>query len=118
MAKESVFRSLQYAWTGIIRCFAIERNMLIHLTAATLAIIFAWYLEFSRIEIALVVLTSTAVLAMEMINTALEKMVDLVSPEYHPLAGLVKDIAAGAVLLVAFGSVIVGCLLYIPHLVK
>lgn len=118
MAQESIFRSFRYAWNGIRRCFTVERNMKIHFAAAIFAISLAWYLEFTRSEMAVVILTVAAVLVAEMMNTALETVINLVSPEYHPLAGLAKDIAAGAVLLAALASIIIGCLLYIPHMVN
>ncbi|HMM20208.1 MAG TPA: diacylglycerol kinase family protein [Selenomonadales bacterium] len=118
MAQESIFQSFRHAWNGIRRCFAAERNMKIHFAAAILAITLAWRLGFSRTELAVVLLAVAAVLVAELFNTALEAIVDLMSPEIHPLAGLAKDIAAGAVLLTAVTAVLIACLLYIPHLVN
>lgn len=79
---------------------------------AGIAFLLAWYFDISRVELGLLVLTITIVIAAEIINTALEVFIDLLSPEYHPLAGLVKDIAAGAVLFTALAALFVGCLLF------
>lgn len=65
-----------------------------------------------------IILVSLAVLTMEMLNTVVEAVVDLASPELHPLARVAKDVAAGAVLLSALASVVVGVYVFVPHLVR
>ena len=86
---------------------------------ATIAVAAAGVLaRISLPEWALIVLALVCVWATEALNTSLEFMVDLVSPDVHPLAAKAKDVAAGAVLVAAFGSLIVGALVFGPHVLK
>jgi diacylglycerol kinase (ATP) len=89
-----------------------ERNMRIHFLAALFFIILGAFLNFSYLEIITLCVTITFVLASEMINTALELTVDMVKSEFHPMARIIKDVAAGAVLLSAINAVIVGYILF------
>lgn len=109
-------RSFMYAGAGIWWACRTERNMRIHLGIGALAIIFGVMLHFSAIELALISVIITLVVVLEMLNTVVEAAVDLASPEYHPLAKAAKDVAAGAVLVSACGAIVVGLLLFIPHL--
>lgn len=86
--------------------------MKIHLTMASLAVLCGVIADLSVAEWAILALTIMAVLAMEMVNTAIERVVDLVTQDYHPLAKAAKDIAAGAVLTVSVGALIVGICLF------
>ena len=108
----SVIRSFGYAMAGIGRLIRQQRNAQIHvaLTLLILTISLLWGL--SRIEWLILILTIALVLSMEALNTAVEAVVDLVSPQFHPLAKLAKDVAAGGVLIAAVGAVIVALLLY------
>ncbi len=108
----SVIRSFGYAMAGIGRLIRQQRNAQIHmaLTLLILAISLLWGL--SRIEWLILILTIALVLSMEALNTAVEAVVDLVSPQFHPLAKLAKDVAAGGVLIAAVGAVLVALLLY------
>lgn len=90
--------------------------MKFHALAAFLVSMAAWRLDLSAMELLVLFLTVALVLITEMINTALEKLVDLVSPGYHPLAKIVKDVAAGAVLLAALTSLVVGYCLFLRKL--
>ena len=103
-----------YAGRGIADLLLHHRNAKIHLLAAVVAIGSAATFKISRVEWCLVVLCIGVVLAAEAMNTALEYLTDLVSPEYHELARKTKDMAAGAVLLVAFAAAIVGALVFVP----
>jgi diacylglycerol kinase len=88
------------------------------LTAATLLTIGAGaYFSISRLEWCAVILAAALVWTAEGLNTALERLTDLVSPQYHPLAGQAKDIAAGAVLLAAIGAFCVGVVVFLPRVV-
>jgi len=109
-------RSFKYAQEGARHTLATQRNIWIHL-AIGLAVLAAavWY-KLSSVEMALIVLTIALVITTEMINTALEALVDLVKPEHHPAAALVKNIAAGAVLIAALGAVCVGLFIFSPRL--
>lgn len=105
-------RSFRYAWHGIYLVVRYENNTRVHLLASVAAVGLGVLLGLSYLEWALVLMQIGLVWAAETFNTALEKLVDLVSPEYHPLAGKVKDIAAGAVLIVSLMSVVVGAIIF------
>jgi len=90
--------------------------MRIHVTIGASALVAALLLRFSADELALLFVMITVVLVLEMVNTVVEAAVDLASPAYHPLAKVAKDVAAGAVLVSAIGSVLVGLLLFLPRL--
>ena len=105
-------RSFRYAWHGIYLVVRYENNTRVHLLASVAAVALGMLLGLSSLEWALVLMQIGLVWAAETFNTALEKLVDLVSPEYHPLAGKVKDIAAGAVLIVSLTSVAVGGIIF------
>lgn len=107
-------KSFGYAGQGIRSVFQSEQNMRIHLIVGCLVIIFGFIFNICLTEWMLCLLCFGLVIGMEMMNTAIEKLVDLVSPNHHPIAGKVKDIAAGAVLICAIISVIVGLLIFVP----
>ncbi len=108
--------SFVYAWAGIRRLFQKERNARIHLVLALLAVALAWRLGFSAQEWGLLALTIGMVFVAEAMNTAIESLTDLVSPEFHPLAKEAKDIAAGGVLLGAIMAIIMAAILFGPKL--
>jgi diacylglycerol kinase len=105
-------RSFRYAWHGIYLVIRYENNTRVHLLASVAAVALGVFVKLNSLEWALVLMQIGLVWAAETFNTALEKLVDLVSPEYHPLAGKVKDIAAGAVLIVSLMSVVVGGIVF------
>ncbi len=111
-------KSFVYAFRGITYCIAHERNMRIHLCFTVFMFGFLTvhdFFEVSRGQLAVLIATSSLVLALECVNTALEKAVDLETKEKNPLAAIAKDAAAGAVLVAAIGSVAVGIsILYQP----
>ena len=109
-------RSFGYAWKGIQSCVGKEQNLSFHLIAAMAVIIAGIVLGITRTEWIMVVMCIGTVIAAELFNTAIEKLVDLVSPERHPVAGQVKDIAAGAVLICAVAAAIIGLIIFIPYL--
>ena len=105
-----------YALRGIAYMLG-ERNCQL-LALATIAVIAAAaYFRLSALEWCAVVLAITAIWVAEALNTALERLTDLVSPGYHPLAGKAKDIAAGAVLITVIGAVSIGIIIFGPRLV-
>lgn len=106
--------SFQYAGRGIRTVFGTETNMKIHICIAILVLIAGFTFKISAIEWIACLLCIGLVVGMEMVNTAIENIVDLVSPNHHPLAGKAKDIAAGAVLICAIISVVVGLLVFGP----
>lgn len=93
-----------------------QRNVRIHLTVAAAVVVLGLWLGLSSVQWAVIALTIGFVLVSEMLNTVAETLVDLVSPGYHPLAKIVKDVTAGAVLLTAVISVVVGLLVLGPPL--
>ncbi|HEV7348785.1 diacylglycerol kinase family protein [Telluribacter sp.] len=110
------FRSFRFAGAGIMSLFRYENNARIHLLAALLVIFLGVGLQISLAEWGLVITQIGLVWMAEAFNTALEKLADVVSPDYHPTIKAVKDLAAGGVLMVALSAVIVGGLVFIPKL--
>ena len=108
--------SFRYAFQGLSDLFRTQPNARIHLSVAVMVVALGFYCRVSRMEWIALSICITLVLVLEALNTALEYLTDLVSPEFHPLAGRVKDVAAAAVLLAAIGAVAVGLLVFIPHL--
>ena len=107
-----------YAIAGVVAAVKGERNMRIHVVAAIVAISLGAWLELSACEWTAVVICCTLVMSLECQNTAIEAAVDLASPEIRPLAKKAKDCAAGAVLLAAIGSAVVGCVVFVPRLLR
>lgn len=106
-------RSFGYAIEGIITA-SKEQNFKSHVVSAIIVILAGYLTGLSRIEWYIVLLLIALMFALEMINTAIERVVDLASPEIHPLAKQAKDIAAGAVLVFALFSAIIGLLIFLP----
>ncbi len=115
--RNNFISSFGYASRGILKLFRTERNASIHLAATILVIILGIYLEVNITEWCLLVLSVGMVFGAEGLNTAIEQIVDLVSPEIHDKAGMAKDIAAGGVLLSAICAAIVGALIFVPKIV-
>lgn len=115
----NLFVSFRYAWMGVNYAFQTQRNFRIHIVVGLLAIGLSIFLHLSRVEIAIIGLTISAVLTMELLNTALESVVDLtVRQTYHELAKIAKDCAAGAVLISALAAVLVAGSLLLPPLIQ
>jgi diacylglycerol kinase len=108
----------RFAFSGLWYALRTQRNVRIHVCIAILAIVMGVVLHISAVEFALVFVAITGVFIAEMFNTVLELCIDLASPDYHPLAKIAKDVAAGAVLLSAMLSVVIGLLVFGPHLWK
>lgn len=109
--------SFAYAWAGLRYAFLTQRNFRIHTVISLLALSLGVFLQLQAVELAVIGLTSGAVLALELLNTALEAVVDLVVQKtYHELAKIAKDCAAGAVLIAAIVAVLVASLLLFPPL--
>lgn len=114
----NLFISFKYAWAGISYSFHTQRNFRIHLSVCALAIALSLFLHLQPIEIAIIGITSGLVLALELLNTAIESLVDLtVKQTYHELAKVAKDCAAGAVLVSSLVAVLVAGTLLLPPLV-
>lgn len=109
-----LIKSFGFAINGIRMTFASEANIQIHLFVSILVIICGIIFKISTSEWLICLLCMGVVFGLEMMNTAIEKLVDLVSPAKNALAGKVKDIAAGAVLIAVFFSVIIGLIIFMP----
>ena len=113
---EKRIKSFGYAFQGIGNFIRKEPNAWIHCTAVVVVTSLGLYYGISATEWGIVILCFALVLMAEAFNTAIERLVDLVSPDFHPLAGTIKDVAAGAVLLGAIAVAIVGCIIFIPYI--
>jgi len=111
-------RSFGHAFRGLGILVRTQHNARIHAAAAILVVAAGVLARISPPEWALIALAVVCVWAAEALNTSLEFLVDLVSPDYHSLAARAKDVAAGAVLVAAIGSLIVGVLVFGPHVLK
>jgi diacylglycerol kinase (ATP) len=109
-----VVRSFGYAFRGVGFLLQTQTNARVHLAIAVAVVGAGFGFEISRMEWVAIVAAIGLVLVTEGLNTALETVVDLVSPEWHPLAGRAKDIAAGAVLLAAIAAAVIGGLIFGP----
>jgi len=108
-------RSLACAWRGALLLLRTEANARIHAAATVIVIAAGFLFGISRGEWCAVIAVIALVWAAEGVNTAIEAVVDLVSPELHPLAGRAKDLAAGAVLVAALAAVVIGLLIFGPR---
>ena len=120
MKREYFFKrrlSFKYAINGIVYTLSTQQNILIHLIATLAVVIASFIFRLSNIEWAVIVLTVSSVWIAELFNTAFEKTVDLITNDHHPLAKIAKDVAAGAVLISAICSIIVGLLIFLPKLI-
>jgi diacylglycerol kinase (ATP) len=108
--------SFGYAFEGIFYLVRTQRNAQIHCAAALAVIIAGLFFGIERSDWLALAGMITLVLAAEGVNTAIEAVVDLASPQHHPLAKIAKDVAAGTVLLTAFGSITVGLIIFLPRL--
>jgi diacylglycerol kinase (ATP) len=113
----NLFVSFKYAWAGITYGFQTQRNFRIHVAVCALAIGLSVFLRLERVEIVIIAITSGLVLTLELVNTAIESIVDLtVKQSYHELAKVAKDCAAGAVLVSALVALLVASTLIVPPL--
>ncbi len=107
--------SFAYAWAGLRYAWKNQRNFRLEVYIGTFALGMALWLQVNLVPVLLLL---ALVLGLELLNTALEAVVDLASPHYHPLAKAAKDIAAGGVLIVCIIAVLIGVLLFLPPLVE
>nr|WP_251027292.1 MULTISPECIES: diacylglycerol kinase family protein [unclassified Exiguobacterium] len=103
---------------GIRQAVKEERHMKVHFLIGLIVLLVAFYLPLTSTERAILCLTVGVVLSAEMFNTAFERTVDLVTQEWHPLAKAAKDIASGAVLVLALTSIAIALCIFVPYLVQ
>ncbi len=108
--------SFKYAWQGVRYAYASQRNFRIHVFVAIIAFSLGFILQVTTTEMAIITLTVAIVLVLELLNTAIESVVDLtVKQSYHELAKIAKDCAAGAVLIAALTACMVAGYILLPH---
>ncbi|MDO7743798.1 MAG: diacylglycerol kinase family protein [Pedobacter sp.] len=112
-----LIKSFGYALSGIAYTTKTQLNFKIHLLAVAVVILLGWFLKLTTSEWLWIVSAIGLVLVTELVNTAIELLVDLVSPDFNPQAGKIKDIAAGAVLIAAAIAVVTGAIIFIPKLI-
>lgn len=115
---KKLINSFKYAIEGIISSFKTERNMKLHVLAMTLVILLGFIIRLSRLEWIICIILFAIVIAGELFNTAIETTVDIAMPQRNEKAKLAKDISAGAVLIVAIGSLIIGGIIFIPKIIE
>jgi diacylglycerol kinase len=109
-------RSFKFAFNGIWILLHSQQNAWIHLVATIIVLILGIRLGLTASEWCWIVLAAISVWVAEALNTAFEFLTDVASPEFHPLAEKAKDVAAGAVLIAAIGSVLIGLFIFSPYL--
>ncbi len=112
-----LFKSFTYAFGGIKICFTSQTNFKIHLLAVIIVIAIGFAVNITVREWLIIIFCMALVVIMEMINTAIEKLCDIVYKDIHPAIKMVKDIAAGAVLVAASCSLIIGGIIFIPKVI-
>ncbi len=111
--------SFLYAAKGLVYAFSTQRNFRIHVGFALGAFCLGFFLDLNQSDLAIMALTATSVLVIELLNTAIESVVDLaIGKRFHPLAQIAKDCSAGAVLVASISSVLIAALLLFPPLLK
>ena len=115
---KALIKSFQHAFCGILTSFVIGRNIKVHYIAALAAILGGLYFGISKVEFLIILLISAQVICLEMVNTAIERTVDLVTSEYHIYAKIAEDGAAGAVLVAAIFATIIGGIIFLPYIFK
>lgn len=116
--KSSFLESVNHAMDGITYTKRKERNFKIELFMMILVLVASIYFKVSHIELLILLLTIGCVLALELINTAIERCVDLVTKDYHELAKYAKDVSAGAVFIMSIFSVFIGIIIFLPRIIE
>ncbi|HUC86722.1 MAG TPA: diacylglycerol kinase family protein [Candidatus Saccharimonadales bacterium] len=112
------FQSLYTAFTGVVFVIRVERNARVHLIIALLVFIASVALGISNVELAAVFFAVILVFTAEIVNTALEKTLDLIEPKSSDQVRIIKDMAAGAVLVSALGAAAIGIAIFSPYLIR
>lgn len=113
-----LLRSASHAVRGIFFTFKGERNFQLEVVVTFIVLLLMFWLPLTRMEDVVLVLTIVLVLGMELVNTAVERVMDILKPRVHPYARVIKDVMAGAVFLVSFGAVLIGLIIFLPYFLK
>lgn len=114
----SLRKSFQYAFRGLRYVLKNERNFRIELIFAFLILVFSIVLRIEKWELVIIIFLTTLVLVTELINTVVERVVDILEPRMHPFAKLIKDIMAAIVLISAVMSVLIGLIIFLPYIIN
>ena len=107
-------RSFLFACQGVREAVRTERNIRIHLAMALVVILFGWYFSLNAMEWLFILAAIAGTITLELVNSAIERVVDLATDQIHPLAKQAKDMAAGAVFIYALFSIVVGLIIFLP----
>ncbi|WP_088188540.1 diacylglycerol kinase family protein [Desulfosporosinus sp. FKA] len=113
--RSGFWRSLNQAKRGIWYTCKTQGHMQFHIAAGISVLCLAWWIEVSRSEWMMLIFAIGSVISAEVMNSALEIVVDLVQPNFDPLAGMAKDVAAGAVLVTAIQAIAIGAIVFCPR---
>jgi len=113
-----LLQSFKYATKGMYYAIKEEQNMKIHFLVAIVVVIWAFIFEISTLEAVSLVIVISFVIAMEMINTVMERVMDIIKPRMHPYAKHVKDMLAAMVLIGAIASILVGGIIFVPKILE
>jgi diacylglycerol kinase len=116
--KEKFTKSVGHALDGIEYAINNERNIKIEILIGIITSVLGFILQISLIEWITIILVISMILTLELINTAIERCVDLVTKEYHDLAKAAKDVAAGAVFIMSMFSIIIGIIIFLPKMIN
>lgn len=111
-------KSFEYAIAGIKYTLLTQHNILIHITLTIIAVILGFLLKISNIEWVAIVIVIGLVISAEVFNTAIEELVDFISPQKNKKAGIIKDLAAGAVLVLSIAALITGIIIFLPKIIQ
>ena len=118
MKSDNLISSFKYAIEGIKKAFKAERNLKIHTLAMLLVVILGFILKLAAWEWVVCIILFCLVIGTELVNTSIEEVVNLLSPDIRPHAKYAKDIAAGAVLVFALGSLVIGIIIFLPKIIS
>lgn len=112
----NLLKSFGFAIEGIKLAYKYNRNIRIHTVIGIIALLLCFVLKFSSFETGIILVVILLVISAEMVNTAIEEMVDLIVQEHREQAKIAKDVSAGMVLVCSIGAVVIGVLIFLPHI--
>ncbi|MFC4800837.1 diacylglycerol kinase family protein [Neobacillus sp. GCM10023253] len=116
--RKKFWHTFAYAIEGIVTALKHERNMRFHAISAVIVIAFGLFFSITKIEWLFILVSIGGMFSLELLNTAIERVVDLVTNEYKPLAKQAKDIAAGAVFIFAIITLVIGIVIFLPYVLE
>ena len=115
---QNLLNSFKIAFLGLISAFKKEKNFRTQCLIGIIVIFFMIVLGLNAIEKSILLLMILVVLSLELINSQIEKFLDFIQPDHHQKVKIIKDFSAGAVLLSAIGSIVIGILIFLPYIIK